>query len=70
MGNNCSNCSEKRYDPCSDRCDSCRNDSDVGWGGFVDHSIDQHFYSEEERQEYIKKEEENSESSGFDKWDW
>jgi len=38
----------------SNICDGCRNDGDTGWGGFTDHSLGKHFYSEEERDEYIK----------------
>lgn len=50
----CKNCEHgSSPDPMSNICDGCRNDPDTGWGGFTDHSLDKHFYSEEERDEYI-----------------
>lgn len=51
--NGCRNCQYGTSpDPMSDICDGCRNDPDTGWGGFTDHSLGKHFYSEDERQEY------------------
>lgn len=51
------NCKDCPYgsspDPTSDICDGCRNDPDTGWGGFTDHSIGKHFYSEDERKDYL-----------------
>lgn len=41
-------------DPLCDMCDGWRNDPDTGWGGFTDHFLGKHFYSEEERREYVK----------------
>jgi hypothetical protein len=42
-------------DPLCDMCDSARNSPDTGREGFTDHYLGQHFYSREERQEYIDK---------------
>lgn len=42
------------YNPSCDACDGYTNDPDTGWGGFTDHSIGKHFYSEQERQEWVK----------------
>jgi len=38
----------------SDICDGCRNDPDTGWGGFTDHSLGNHFNSDDEREEYLR----------------
>lgn len=43
------------YDPCSDICDECRYDGDTGWCGFTDHSVNRHFYSEEEQKQFYEK---------------
>lgn len=51
----CSGCPYGSYDPTSDICDGCRNDPDTGWGGFTDHALGAHFYSEDERKEYEKR---------------
>lgn len=55
MNIKCSTCPEGGYDPCSDICDICKNDPDTGWGGFTDHSVEKHFNSEKERDEYYQK---------------
>ena len=50
---NCNKCSlGERYSNDSDICDSCRHDPDTGWGGFTDHKLGRHFYTEEERESY------------------
>lgn len=53
---NCSNCPwNESYSNSSDICDSCQNDSDTGWGGFTDHRLGRHFYSNEERNDYCER---------------
>lgn len=41
-------------DPSCDMCDGRTNDPDTGFGGFTDGYLGKHFYSEEEREEYLK----------------
>jgi len=54
----CKNCNHGNSpDPLSDICDVCQNDPDVGWGGFTDHYLGKHFYSDEERMLYLKNKE-------------
>lgn len=50
----CPNATFGKSDPMSDVCDGCQNDPDTGWGGFTDHSIGKHFYSDDERNEYLR----------------
>jgi len=53
---NCKGCDWGSYpDPSSDICDGCRHDPDTGWGGFTDHAVGKHFYTEKEQQEYYEK---------------
>ena len=49
---NCRTCPHGPYSNESDICDHCRNDPDVGWGGFTDHKLGRHFYTEAERAKY------------------
>ena len=50
---NCRNCPyNETYSVLSDICDHCQNDPDTGWGGFTDHRLERHFYSEKERDQY------------------
>lgn len=51
----CSNCQYGTYDPLSDVCDGCTHDSSTGWFGFTDHTVNQHFNSEEEQQDYYNR---------------
>lgn len=53
--NTCPCGSNTSPDPSCDMCDGWTNNPDTGWGGFTDHYIGTHFDSEEERDEYIKK---------------
>lgn len=53
---NCKNCPHSSFgsfDGLSDICDSCRNDPNVGWGGFFDHSIDISFSNNQEQINFI-----------------
>lgn len=51
---NCRTCPHGPYSNESDICDHCQNDPDVGWGGFTDHRLGRHFYTEKERQSYAE----------------
>ena len=42
-------------DPCSDICDECREDPELCWYGFTDHSVGKYFKTEEERKSFYKK---------------
>ena len=51
MKRKCSECPDSYFgsrSAFSDACDSCQNDSNTGWGGYTDHSIDNEDYSNEE----------------------
>lgn len=58
MKPNCSRCphNESGYDPYSNVCESCMHDPDTGWGGFTDHRVDRHFYTQEEQVRYYEEE--------------
>ena len=49
---NCRTCPHGPYSNESDICDHCRNEPDVGWGGFTDGKYGRHFYTEKERAKY------------------
>lgn len=46
---NCRTCPHGPYSNESDICDHCRNEPDIGWGGFTDGKYGRHFYTEAER---------------------
>lgn len=53
-GDRCSSCEHGSYDGTSDFCDSCMRDSNVGFGGFVDHRVGISFKSELAQEEYYR----------------
>ena len=52
---NCSDCPNRPRSAFSDVCDSCTSDPDTGWGGFTDHSVNKHFNTDLEQQEFYMK---------------
>lgn len=50
---NCSSCPHGPRSPLSDICDGCTCDPDTGWGGFTDHSVNRHFNTVKEQQDYM-----------------
>lgn len=55
MNNRKCPCGERTSpDPSCDMCDGWQNDPDTGFGGFTDGYLSKHFFSQEERDEYLK----------------
>lgn len=51
----CGSCPYGGYSKTSDICDGCRNEPDVGWGGYTDNATGRHYNSEREERDYYKR---------------